>query len=87
MKIHCPFCGARDHSEFTYSGDASVVRPDHGEQDQEVWHAYVYQRSNPKGVHQEYWHHTAGCRKFLVVERDTLTHKVASVKLVNRGAL
>ena len=85
MKIKCPFCGERDHSEYTYSGDATMVRPDHGDQDVQNWNAYVYQRKNPMGRHKEYWHHTAGCRKFLIVERDTLTHKVSSVSMVNGG--
>ncbi len=82
MIINCPFCGKRDHSEFTYSGDATVKRPDQHEQNSKIWFDYVYQRSNPKGAHQEYWHHTNGCRQFLVVQRNTLTHKISSVNLV-----
>lgn len=85
MKIDCPFCGTRDHSEFTYKGDASLTRPDHSEQDLDRWNDYVFQRTNPKGAHKEYWHHTNGCRKFLIVERDTLSHKINSVTLVQGG--
>ena len=25
LRINCPFCGERDHSEFTYGGDATVI--------------------------------------------------------------
>ena len=25
--IKCPYCGERDHSEFTYGGDGSIVYP------------------------------------------------------------
>ena len=27
IRIKCPYCGERDHSEFTYGGDASVEYP------------------------------------------------------------
>ncbi|MBT6350067.1 MAG: hypothetical protein HOJ50_12985 [Proteobacteria bacterium] len=27
LRISCPFCGVRDHSEFSYGGDASVEYP------------------------------------------------------------
>ena len=25
--IKCPYCGERDHSEFSYGGEAHIVRP------------------------------------------------------------
>ena len=40
------------------------------------WFDYVYLRENPRGGYEEYWHHTAGCRRWLVVCRDTVTHEV-----------
>ena len=40
------------------------------------WFDYVYLRENPRGGSEEYWHHTAGCRRWLVVCRDTVTHEV-----------
>ncbi|MEE2688116.1 MAG: sarcosine oxidase subunit delta [Pseudomonadota bacterium] len=79
IRINCPFCGERDHSEFTYSGDATKVRPAHGSTDMEAWLDYVYLRANPKGSHTEFWHHVHGCRQWLVVERDTTTHEVLNV--------
>ena len=27
IRINCPYCGERDHSEFTYGGDASIKYP------------------------------------------------------------
>ncbi|PZO89700.1 MAG: hypothetical protein DI631_12830 [Acinetobacter johnsonii] len=30
--------------------------------------------------YREYWHHAGGCRRWLVVARDTATHAVASVR-------
>jgi sarcosine oxidase subunit delta len=37
-------------------------------------------RSNPKGPHRERWQHSDGCRLWLVVERDTLTHAITRVE-------
>jgi sarcosine oxidase subunit delta len=87
MLIPCPVCGLRDHEEFTYFGDATVVRPAISEADAAPWTAYVYERKNPRGPHREYWHHLHGCRQWMVVERDTFTHKVAgSARLIGPWA-
>lgn len=77
MLITCPYCGPRDHSEFTYAGDATKVRPENPEAaTAEDWHDYVYLRENPAGPHLEYWHHTMGCRAYVKVLRDVTTHAV-----------
>jgi len=39
----------------------------------------VYTRNNPKGLHTEFWQHTLGCRRWLVVQRNTVSHDIASV--------
>jgi heterotetrameric sarcosine oxidase delta subunit len=77
MRIPCPFCGARDIREFTYLGDASVVRPDPdgaGALDRFV--DYVYFRDNRAGPHREFWYHGSGCQSWLVVTRDTRSHEI-----------
>jgi methylglutamate dehydrogenase subunit B len=82
MLIPCPFCGPREHSEFAYGGDATRRRPRQSEPAWgRKWQAYVYERANPRGPHQEYWHHVAGCRQWLVVSRDTLSHEVLTSAL------
>ncbi|WP_432349253.1 sarcosine oxidase subunit delta (plasmid) [Shinella yambaruensis] len=86
LRIHCPCCGPRDHDEFRYAGDASVVRPAHENPDFEAWYRYVYVRANPKGPHREYWQHVHGCRQWLVVERDTATHILHSVHFARQQA-
>ena len=86
MLIPCPVCGLRDHGEFTYGGDATIVRPDIGDRDLEHWAAYVYDRGNPRGPHREYWHHVHGCRQWMVVERDTETHDIGGASLVGPWA-
>ncbi|MGO8572867.1 sarcosine oxidase subunit delta, partial [Rhizobium ruizarguesonis] len=35
---------------------------------------------NPRGRHNEYCHHSSGCRRWLIVERDTVTHVFHGVK-------
>ncbi|WP_093633990.1 sarcosine oxidase subunit delta [Paraburkholderia aspalathi] len=79
LRIQCPHCGERDHTEFQYGGDATVQRPAFDDTSFDAWYAYVFERGNPRGVHQEYWQHTAGCREWLVVTRDTATHRIDAV--------
>ena len=76
--ITCPHCGVRPKEEFSIRGDATVVRPaPHASED--AWQAYVFLRDNPRGRISEYWHHAGGCRRWLVVERDNVTHEVHAV--------
>lgn len=80
LQIDCPYCGLRDFSEFTYGGDATLVRPELTTDDPEAWHDFVFLRDNPRGRHKEFWHHVNGCRQWLRVERDSLTHEIFSVE-------
>jgi heterotetrameric sarcosine oxidase delta subunit len=87
MLIPCPFCGPREHGEFAYGGDATVRRPQPAEPAWgPAWQAYIYERANPRGRHQEYWQHALGCRQWLVVTRDTATHEVLDSGLADARA-
>ncbi len=81
LLLPCPICGPRDHSEFRYGGDATKARPALTEADPKVWHDHVFLFDNPKGAHKEYWQHVLGCRRWMVVERNTLTQAVAGSML------
>ncbi len=82
IRIRCPFCGVRDHEEFNYIGDATKIRPSEpGLASDEEWYDYIYIRNNPKGPHEEYWQHVAGCRSVVKVLRDTFTHEVLATGL------
>ena len=77
LRIECPWCGIRNEDEFSYGGDATVQRPtDDGSMDE--WYDYVYTRNNPAGEHSEHWQHVNGCRAWITVVRDTMTHEIFS---------
>lgn len=77
MLINCPYCGPRDAREFTNKGDAAQSRPDPDAPDAgERFYEYVYLRDNEAGDHREWWYHGAGCRSWLKVTRNTLTHEI-----------
>jgi len=77
LLIACPWCGPRSQIEFTYGGDATVRRPA-PEAQQAAWVDYVYLRDNPRGAHDERWLHSAGCRQWFNVRRDTRTHEIVA---------
>jgi methylglutamate dehydrogenase subunit B len=82
--INCPYCGPRDHSDFGYGGDASIEYPAL-DAPMEKWHDAIYLRENICGMQAETWHHVNGCRMWLVVERDTMTHVIQSVRPAHAG--
>ena len=83
MRIDCPYCGSRDAHEFAYLGDAGVTRPDPAAVDAAgAFHDYVYLRDNPAGAHSELWYHQSGCRRWVVVARNTVTHAVGATRFV-----
>ena len=85
MLIPCPWCGPRDESEFTYGGEAHIVRPEDPDAlDDAQWVDYLFMRSNPKGLHRERWCHGAGCRRWFNIVRDTTTHEI--VRAYRMGA-
>ena len=75
MLIPCPCCGPRNQIEFAYGGDATVKRPP-VDAPHAAWFEYVYLRDNPCGPHEELWQHSAGCRSWFKVRRDTRTHEI-----------
>ena len=80
LSILCPHCGPRDETEFRYGGQAGVAYPaDPDALTDAGWEAYVFLRDNPKGPWRERWVHTAGCRRWFDLERDTLTNEIRSV--------
>ena len=75
LLIPCPYCGPRNQIEFTYGGDATIKRPAIDAPESE-WYEFVYLRANPCGPLDELWLHSAGCRIWFKVRRDTRTHDI-----------
>lgn len=76
--VKCPHCGVRPKEEFTIRGDGGILRPAPDASDKE-WMDYMFTRDNPVGRYSELWQHVSGCRRWLVVERDTVSHQVHTV--------
>ncbi|MGH8850738.1 MAG: sarcosine oxidase subunit delta [Casimicrobiaceae bacterium] len=80
LMICCPWCGPREQTEFSYGGEAHIVRPpDTDALSDAQWAEYLFMRNNPRGHHLEQWTHTYGCRRWFNVVRDTVTYRIASV--------
>lgn len=78
--IPCPYCGPREQHEFSYGGEAHIARPIGSEDMSDAeWAEYVFMRTNTKGVFAERWVHTAGCRKWFNVIRNTATDQILAV--------
>ena len=81
MRICCPICGERDLREFHYEGSSKLIdRPEMGAGLVE-FHDYLHLRDNPAGINEELWSHEYGCRGWLLVQRNTITHEIISIKL------
>ncbi len=77
LLIGCPWCGPRDETEYTYGGAAHVPYPaDPAALTDAEWGRYLFVRANPAGPHAERWVHTAGCRRWFNVVRDTTTNEI-----------
>ena len=79
LLIPCPHCGLREQTEFSYGGDAGVSRPAAPEDaDDATWIEYLYLRDNPKGEHTELWQLTFGCRQWVRVRRNVVSHEIVA---------
>lgn len=74
LLIACPYCGNRPEIEFSYGGEAHLVRAAQPSLlDDQAWTDFLYMRSNTKGVYAERWRHARGCGRFFNALRDTTT--------------
>lgn len=79
LLIPCPWCGPRPENEFRHGGEAHVTRPADPQSVTDAdWADFLYNRTNPKGVHAERWRHTHGCGRFFNCVRDTVTDRIIS---------
>lgn len=77
MRIDCPHCGARAQAEFTYERTLdSIVTL--GMPAEEAM-GRLYARANPRGLDDELWRHSLGCRQWIVLRRHRQTHEIVAV--------
>jgi len=78
LLLRCPHCGERAETEFSYGGEAGIQRPPDpaGLSDAE-WADYLFNRKNPRGAHAELWNHALGCRRWFIVQRDTVNYRIS----------
>ena len=83
LLIDCPWCGKRPELEFSYGGQAHLVRPQQAASLTDAqWAEYLYVRANPRGRHAERWRHVRGCGRFFNALRDTTTDQfIATYKI------
>ena len=75
LLIPCPYCGPRPELEFKHGGEAHVIR-DPGVAEDAAWGAFLYTRSNTRGVIAERWRHASGCGRFFNCLRDTVSDAI-----------
>lgn len=78
FQIPCPYCGPRNVSEFRHVGERRA-RPDVRTATPAQWRAYLYEQDNVAGWSAESWYHSFGCRRFVGVERHTVTNEVRPI--------
>lgn len=79
LLIPCPHCGERNEDEFVCWSEAEPRRPANPESlSPEQWTGYVYLHDNTKGWVRERWMHIKGCRRWIVIDRNTITHEITS---------
>ncbi|MFS4583649.1 sarcosine oxidase subunit delta [Phaeobacter sp. C3_T13_0] len=73
LLIHCPHCGPREQSEFSYGGIRSPLPALDGSTSH--WHMAVHLRPGAQAVCEELWYHEAGCECWITLRRDQRTHE------------
>jgi heterotetrameric sarcosine oxidase delta subunit len=73
--LPCPHCGPRNTDEFSHHGEHGE-RPDADRVTARQWRSYLYLRRNQAGWTTELWLHGAGCGRYVLFERHTVTNEV-----------
>jgi heterotetrameric sarcosine oxidase delta subunit len=85
LLIHCPHCGQRAQTEFVYERTVDSVVPLDAGPDEAM--ETLFTRINPRGVDQEIWRHTYGCRAWMIITRNRVTNEITDVHAVGPEAL
>ncbi|NND13360.1 MAG: sarcosine oxidase subunit delta [Acidimicrobiia bacterium] len=74
LMLRCPHCGPRTIEEYVY-GEIPVV-PDSITDPNQRDVDFAFMKTNRRGWTTERWFHLFGCRRWLTVERNTVTNQV-----------
>ena len=85
MLIPCPHCGPRAQSEFIYERTVDSVVPLDAPSQEAM--AKLFTRNNPRGVDDEIWRHTYGCRAWMVLSRHRVTNEISECRAIGPEAL
>ena len=85
MQINCPHCGPRAQAEFIYERTVDSVVPLNAAPDEAM--TILFTRANPRGVDEEIWRHTYGCRVWMVLTRHRVINDISGVRAVGPEAL
>lgn len=85
MQINCPHCGPRAQAEFIYERTVDSVVQLNAAPDEAM--KMLFTRANPRGVDEEIWRHTFGCRAWMVLTRHRVTNEIDAVRPVGPEAL
>ncbi|WP_295631863.1 sarcosine oxidase subunit delta [Novosphingobium sp.] len=85
LLITCPHCGPRAQTEFVYERTVdAIVQPD---ADPTEAVAALFTRTNPRGLDEELWRHTYGCRAWLTMTRHRVSHEITAIRAIGPEAL
>lgn len=85
MQFTCPHCGPRAQSEFIFERTVDSVVPLNAAPEAAM--TTLFTRNNPRGIDEEIWRHTYGCRAWLVITRHRVTNDITSVRSVGPETL
>jgi heterotetrameric sarcosine oxidase delta subunit len=80
LMVPCPWCGPRNADDLRYVGE-SRPRPQPSTATPEEWRRYLYVKNNPAGWTTETWYCRSGCRRYFVVERNTVSNEIRASRL------
>ena len=79
IRISCPHCGERTLEEYVYGEMYDEVPVDPA--DATAWEIdRSFMHNNREGPVREAWFHLYGCRRWIVVTRDTTSDEVVDVE-------
>jgi heterotetrameric sarcosine oxidase delta subunit len=85
LLITCPHCGPRAQAEFVYERTMDSVLPLDAAPDAAM--EALFARTNPRGVDDELWRHSYGCRAWMVITRHRITNELTAIRAIGPEAL